>query len=132
LGDITPHVEQLSIDEAFLDVAGSRRLLGNSWASGPALRERVHSETGLHCSAGAATTKFVAKLASGRAKPDGLLVVPASATLDFLHPLPVTSLWGVGGKSEEQLARLGLRTIADVAHAPVEMLRRAIGDAAAT
>lgn len=132
LGDITPHVEQLSIDEAFLDVAGARRLLGDSWTIGTALRERIHSETGLRCSAGAATTKFVAKLASSRAKPDGLLVVPAADTLDFLHPLPVTALWGVGGKSEEHLARLGLRTIADVAHASVEMLRRALGDAAAT
>lgn len=132
LGDITPHVEPLSIDEAFLDVASARRLLGNSWVIGAELRERVHSETGLRCSVGAATTKFVAKLASSRAKPDGLLVVPASATLDFLHPLPVTALWGVGGKSEEQLTRLGLRTIGDVAHAPVDMVRRAIGEAAAT
>ncbi|GMA92661.1 DNA polymerase IV [Homoserinibacter gongjuensis] len=131
LGEVTPHVEQLSVDEAFLDVAGARRLLGNSWQIGTALRERVYSETGLRCSAGAAATKFVAKLASSRAKPDGLLVVPEAATLDFLHPLPVSALWGVGGKSEEVLARLGLRTIGDVAHAPVEMLRRAIGDAGA-
>ncbi|MGN6272919.1 MAG: DNA polymerase IV [Protaetiibacter sp.] len=131
LGEVTPHVEQLSVDEAFLDVAGARRLLGNSWQIGTALRERVYSETGLHCSAGAAATKFVAKLASSRAKPDGLLVVPEAATLDFLHPLPVSALWGVGGKSEEVLLRLGLRTIGDVAHARVEMLRRAIGDAGA-
>lgn len=131
LGEVTPHVEQLSVDEAFLDVAGARRLLGNSWQIGTALRERVYSETGLRCSAGAAGTKFVAKLASSRAKPDGLLVVPEAATLDFLHPLPVSALWGVGGKSEEVLARLGLRTIGDVAHAPVDTLRRAIGEAGA-
>jgi DNA polymerase-4 len=131
LGEVTPHVEQLSVDEAFLDVAGARRLLGNSWQIGTALRERVYSETGLRCSAGAAATKFVAKLASSRAKPDGLLVVPEGATLDFLHPLPVSALWGVGGKSEEVLVRLGLRTIGDVAHAPVDMLRRAIGEAGA-
>jgi DNA polymerase-4 len=131
LGEVTPHVEQLSVDEAFLDVAGARRLLGNSWQIGTALRERVYSETGLRCSAGAAATKFVAKLASSRAKPDGLLVVPEAGTLDFLHPLPVSALWGVGGKSEEVLARLGLRTIGDVAHAPVDMLRRAIGEAGA-
>jgi DNA polymerase-4 len=131
LGEVTPHVEQLSVDEAFLDVAGARRLLGNSWQIGTALRERVYSETGLRCSAGAAATKFVAKLASSRAKPDGLLVVPEAATLDFLHPLPVSALWGVGGKSEEVLARLGLRTIGDVAHAPVDTLRRAIGEAGA-
>ena len=131
LGDITPHVEQLSVDEAFLDVAGARRLLGDSWTIGTALRERVHAETGLRCSAGAASTKFVAKLASSRAKPDGLLVVPAADTLDFLHPLPVSALWGVGGKSEESLVRLGLRTIGDLAHAPLDMLRRAVGEAGA-
>jgi DNA polymerase-4 len=73
----------------------------------------------------------VAKLASSRAKPDGLLVVPAAATLDFLHPLPVSALWGVGGKSEEVLVRLGLRTVGDVAHASIDMLRRAIGEAGA-
>jgi DNA polymerase-4 len=131
LGEVTPHVEQLSVDEAFLDVAGARRLLGNSWQIGTALRERVYSETGLRCSAGAAATKFVAKLASSRAKPDGLLVVPQAATLDFLHPLPVSALWGVGGKSEEVLLRLGLRTIGDVAAASIDMLRRAIGVAGA-
>jgi DNA polymerase-4 len=131
LGEMTPHVEQLSVDEAFLDVAGAWRLLGSSWRIGTALRERVYSETGLRCSAGAASTKFVAKLASSRAKPDGLLVVPADATLAFLHPLPVSALWGVGGKSEEVLVRLGLRTIGDIANAPPEMLRRALGDAGA-
>ncbi|AYF99025.1 DNA polymerase IV [Protaetiibacter intestinalis] len=131
LGSLTPHVEQLSIDEAFLDVAGARKLLGSSWAIGTRLRERVYSETGLRCSAGAAATKFVAKLASSRAKPDGLLVVPEAGTLDFLHPLPVSALWGVGGKSEEVLQRLGLRTVGDVAHAPLEMLRRALGEAGA-
>lgn len=131
LGEVTPLVEQLSVDEAFLDVAGARRLLGDSWRIGTALRERIHSETGLRCSAGAASTKFVAKLASSRAKPDGLLIVPQAATLDFLHPLPVSALWGVGGKSEEQLTRLGLRTIGDVAHAPRDTVRRALGDAAA-
>ncbi|TPX02131.1 DNA polymerase IV [Schumannella luteola] len=131
LGEVTPHVEQLSVDEAFLDVAGARRLLGDSWRIGAALRERVYSETGLRCSAGAAATKFVAKLASSRAKPDGLLVVPEAGTLDFLHPLPVSALWGVGGKSEEVLVRLGLRTIGDVAHAPVDMLRHAVGEAGA-
>ncbi|PZQ91636.1 MAG: DNA polymerase IV [Leifsonia xyli] len=131
LGDVTPHVEQLSVDEAFLDVAGARRLLGDSWTIGTALRERVFAETGLRCSAGAAATKFVAKLASSRAKPDGLLVIPAAETLGFLHPLPVSALWGVGGKSEEALVRLGLRTIGDLANAPLDMLRRALGTAGA-
>jgi DNA polymerase-4 len=129
LGEVTPLVEPLSIDEAFLDVAGARRLLGTPWEIGTRLRERVFADTGLHCSVGAASTKFVAKLASSRAKPDGLLVVPVAETLAFLHPQPVTALWGVGGKSEEKLQRLGLRTVGDVAHVPFDALARAIGPA---
>lgn len=132
LGEVTPLVEPLSIDEAFLDVAGARRLLGTPWQIGTRLRERVFSQTGLRCSVGAASTKFVAKLASSRAKPDGLLVVPAADTLAFLHPQPVTALWGVGGKSEEQLRRLGLRTVGDVANVPFDALKRAVGAAGAT
>jgi DNA polymerase-4 len=128
--DVTPLVEQLSIDEAFLDVAGARRLLGSPWRIGTDLRARVFAETGLHCSIGVAATKFVAKLASGLAKPDGLLVIPLAATLDFLHPLPISALWGVGAKTAEQLERLGLRTVADVANTPVAALSRAVGSAA--
>ncbi len=131
LHSVTPRVEQLSVDEAFLDVGGARRLFGSSWQIGTMIRERVFAETGLRCSAGAAATKFVAKLASGRAKPDGLLVVPEDETIAFLHPQPVSALWGVGGRTEEALVRLGLRTIGDLARAPVDMLRRAIGDAGA-
>jgi len=131
LGEITPRLEPLSIDEAFLDVAGARRLLGTPWEIGTRLRERVAAETGLHCSVGAAATKFVAKLASSRAKPDGLLVVPESETVAFLHPQPVSALWGVGGRSEERLTRLGIRTVGDLAQVPIDTLRRAIGDAGA-
>ncbi|HWM34008.1 MAG TPA: DNA polymerase IV [Pseudolysinimonas sp.] len=132
LRDVTPLVEPLSIDEAFLDVAGALRLMGTPWQIGTRLRERVVAETGLRASVGAASTKYVAKLASSRAKPDGLLVVPASATLSFLHPQPVSALWGVGAKAEEQLARLGLRTVGDVAEIPLDALTRAVGPAAAT
>jgi DNA polymerase-4 len=127
LGEVTPLVEPLSIDEAFLDIGGARRLLGTPWQIGTRLRERVFAETGLQCSVGAASTKFIAKLASSRAKPDGLLVVPAAETVAFLHPQPVSALWGVGGKSEEQLERLGLRTVGDVANVPFEALKRALG-----
>jgi len=132
LRDVTPLVEPLSIDEAFLDVAGALRLMGTPWQIGTRLRERVFAETGLHASVGAAATKYVAKLASSRAKPDGLLVVPAASTVAFLHPQPVSALWGVGGKSEEQLLRLGLRTIGDVAEVPIDALTRALGPAMAS
>lgn len=126
---VTPLVEPLSIDEAFLDVAGARRLLGTPWQIGTELRRRVFAETGLHASIGVAATKFVAKLASGRSKPDGLLVVPLADTLDFLHPLPIAALWGVGAKTEEQLARLGLRTVGDLALTPLTTLTKALGNA---
>ncbi|HEY5320546.1 MAG TPA: DNA polymerase IV [Galbitalea sp.] len=126
---VTPLVEPLSIDEAFLEVAGARRLLGTPWQIGTELRRRVFSETGLHASIGIAATKFVAKLASGRSKPDGLLVVPLAETLDFLHPLPISALWGVGAKTEELLARLGLRTVGDVARTPLTTLTRSLGAA---
>ena len=126
---VTPLVEQLSIDEAFLDVAGARRLLGTPWLIATELRRTVFQETGLHCSIGVATTKFVAKLASSLAKPDGLLVVPGARTLEVLHPLPIGALWGVGAKTAEQLERLGLRTVGDVAHTPLTTLTKALGAA---
>ncbi len=131
LGDITPLVEPLSIDEAFLDVRGALGLFGPPYAIAVAVRERIRAETGLVASVGAAATKFVAKLASGRAKPDGLLVVAAADTLTFLHPQPITALWGVGASSAERLERLGLRTIGDVADAPLDALERALGPASA-
>ena len=131
LGDVTPLVEPLSIDEAFLDVSGATALFGPPFAIGTALRARIREETGLVASVGAAATKFVAKLASGRAKPDGLLVVPETETLGFLHPQPITALWGVGAASAQRLERLGLRTIGDVADAPLDALSRALGPAAA-
>jgi DNA polymerase-4 len=128
--EVTPLVEPLSIDEAFLDVAGARRLLGESDVIAEKLRARVLSETGLTCSVGVAPTKFMAKLASGRAKPDGMLVVRPSEVLAYLHPLPVRSLWGVGAKTAEQLERLGLRTVGDIAETPLDALVRAVGEAA--
>ncbi len=131
LGDVTPLVEPLSIDEAFLDVRGAIGLFGPPYAIGRALRSRIQEETGLVASVGAAATKFVAKLASGRAKPDGLLIVPAADTLAFLHPQPITALWGVGAAAAARLERLGLRTIGNVADAPLDALERALGPATA-
>jgi DNA polymerase IV len=127
---VTPLVEPLSLDEAFLDVAGARRRLGTPARIAELVRDRVADEQRVTCSVGVAPTKFVAKLASGRCKPDGLLVVPRDETVTFLHQLPVGALWGVGDKTEEQLTRLGLRTVADIAHTPEPVLRRALGEAA--
>ena len=129
LGDVTPLVEQVSIDEAFLDVAGAVRLLGSPAVIGADIRRRVLEETGLTCSVGVAGTKFMAKLASTRSKPDGLLVVPVAETLEFLHPLPIGALWGVGPATQESLHRYGLRTVGDVAATPLEVLRRWVGEA---
>ncbi|MBB5632404.1 DNA polymerase-4 [Cryobacterium mesophilum] len=127
--DMTPLVERLGIDEAFLDVAGARGVIGPPGDVARLIRERVRAETGLACSVGAAATKFVAKLASGRAKPDGLLVIPRSETLSFLHPLPVGALWGVGAVTEKSLLGRGLHTIGDIAQTPLDVLRRVVGDA---
>ncbi|HKN55634.1 MAG TPA: DNA polymerase IV [Amycolatopsis sp.] len=129
--ELTPLVEPLSVDEAFLDVGGALRRLGATPAGlGAQIRERVAAEHGITCSVGVAKVKFVAKLASGMAKPDGMVVVPAAETLDFLHPLPVSALWGVGARTEEHLRRMGLDTIADVAAFPLARLRRSLGVAA--
>jgi DNA polymerase-4 len=127
---ITPMVEPLSLDEAFLDVAGARKRLGRPAEIGQLIRDRVADEQGITCSVGVATTKFIAKLASTRCKPDGLLVVPAADVVAFLHPLPVAALWGVGEKTEKELLRLGLRTVGDIAHTPQSTLVRALGQAA--
>ncbi|MET0426443.1 MAG: DNA polymerase IV [Actinoplanes sp.] len=129
--DVTPLVEPLSSDEAFLDVTGALRLLGRPAAIAESIRARMLAEQQLTCSVGVASTKFVAKLGSTRAKPDGMLVIPAGLELDFLHPLPVDALWGVGERAAETLHRLGLKTVGEIAHAPVSMLRGALGEASA-
>ena len=127
-GTITPIVEPLSMDEAFLDVSGAGRRLGSPSRIARMIRDTVADEQGITCSVGVAPTKFVAKLASGLAKPDGLLVVPRAEVVPFMHQLPVGALWGVGERTEEALGRLGLRTVADIAHTPVQTLRRGLGD----
>ena len=129
---ITPLVEPLSLDEAFLDVSGAMRRLGSATAIAELIRARVHDEQQITCSVGVASTKFVAKLASTRSKPDGLLVVPADRVIDFLHPLPVGALWGVGEKTEDQLTRMGLRTVRDIADTPLATLQKALGQASGT
>jgi DNA polymerase IV len=129
LGSFTPLVEPLSLDEAFLDVRGVRRLHGTGPDIAGAIRERVEGETGLHASVGVATTKFLAKIASDVAKPDGLLVVAPGEELAFLHPLPVERLWGVGPATRRRLDRFGVRTIGDLAALPEATLVSALGAA---
>lgn len=116
--DFTPELEQISIDEAFLDVSGSVHLFGQPGEIARQLRARVKEEVGLNISAGVATTKFLAKIASQVAKPDGLLVVEPGTEDAFLHPLPVRLMWGVGAVTEKKLAELGVRTIGDLAALP--------------
>ena len=113
--DFTPFVERISIDEAFLDVAGATHLFGSPAAIGGAIRERVLDEIGLPVSVGAATTKHLAKVASQVAKPNGLLVVEAGAEREFLDPLPVGLMWGVGPVTRQRLADRGITTIGQLA-----------------
>jgi len=126
---ITPLVEPLSIDEAFLDVGGARRLWGSPREIAHLIRQRVLDDTGLTCSVGVAATKHVAKMASTVSKPDGLLVVAAADTLRFLGARPVGAMWGVGPKAAEALLARGIRTIADVWDTPRSVLDRALGPA---
>jgi DNA polymerase-4 len=131
-GAVTPEVEPLALDEAFLDVSGALRRLGPPTRIAAHIRAQVRQQQGITCSVGVAPCKFVAKIASARCKPDGLLVVPQAGMLDFLHPLPVAALWGVGERAGEVLARLGLRTVGDIAHTPLDTLQRELGVAHGT
>lgn len=129
---VTPQVEPLALDEAFLDVSGAVRRLGRPAHIGAMIRRQIQGEQGLTCSVGIAPSKFVAKIASVRCKPDGLLVVPQDDVLGFLHPLPASALWGVGERTGQILARLGLRTVGDIAHAPLATLQHDLGAALGT
>jgi DNA polymerase IV len=124
---ITELVEPLSVDEAFLDVGGAIRRLGPPSEIGQLIRRRVAGELGITASVGIAASKFVAKIASTRCKPDGLLLIRPEQTVPYLHSLPVNALWGVGGKTAEVLARMGIRTVADVAATPVSSLKKVLG-----
>jgi DNA polymerase-4 len=124
---VTPLVEVLSLDEAFLDVRGAARRLGSPLQVAEQLRATIHDEQGITCSVGVAASPSVAKLASRRAKPDGVVVVPPAQVADFLHPLDVGELWGVGEKTAAMLHRLGLLTVGDLARTPPRTLQRALG-----
>ncbi|WP_457966727.1 DNA polymerase IV [Arthrobacter sp. D1-29] len=124
---ITELVEPLSVDEAFLDVGGAIRRLGAPREIGELVRRRVSNELGITASVGIAASKFVAKIASTRCKPDGLLLITPEETVPYLHSLPVGALWGVGAKTADVLARMGIRTVADVAATPVSSLKKVLG-----
>ncbi len=125
--DICPEVEGLSIDEAFIDVSGLRRLSGSGREIAQVLRQRIRDEVGLAISVGVASTKFLAKVASAEAKPDGLLVVEPGDELAFLHPLAVSKLWGVGPVTTSKLAERGIYTVADVARLDPTTLESILG-----
>jgi DNA polymerase-4 len=123
----TPLVEPLSIDEAFLDVTGSTRLFGQPVEIAKKIKRMVVEETGLTVSAGVAPSKFVAKIASDMDKPDGLTVVPPESVREFLDPLPIKKMWGVGKVTQEALARLNVCTFRDLSRVPVKVLERRFG-----
>jgi DNA polymerase-4 len=123
----TPLVEPLSLDEAFLDVSGSIRLFGSPVEIATQIKAAT-MEFGLPCTVGVAPNKFLAKLASDRGKPDGLLVVEADKVREFLDPLPVNALWGVGAATGEQLRKLGLKTVSDIRQVGQRTLERAVGE----
>ncbi len=131
LGEITPVVEAVSVDEAFLDVAGSTRRLGRPGTIAAHIRRVIRDELGLPATVGAASTKFVAKLASSLAKPDGLLIVPPEEVAQLLRPLPASALWGVGPRTADKLRSCGFGTVADIADAPLARLAAIVGRSAA-
>ena len=127
-GRFSPSVEGISLDEAFIDLTGTERLLGPARGVAETLRRAVREETGLAVSVGIAPIKMVAKLASEAAKPDGLREIRREGLLDFLHPLPVRRLWGVGPVTGDRLERAGFATVRDLAHAPPARVADALGD----
>src|SRR6185312_17298215 len=129
IGDFTPLVERISIDEAFADVAGCTHLFGSPSDIAKAIRARVRAELGLPISIGVARTKHLAKIASQVAKPDGLVVVDPGTELSFLHDLPVELMWGVGPVTKERLAAIGVRTIGQLANTPGYSLEPLLGPA---
>src|SRR3954451_901117 len=130
LRSVTPLVQPVSLEEVFLDVSGSLRAFASPTAVGEHIRARIADEQRITCSVGVAATTQLAKLASRRAKPDGVFVVPRDQATAFLHPLAVDELWGVGAKTAVRLRKLGLQTVGDLAHTPVGVLQQALGPVA--
>jgi DNA polymerase-4 len=128
LSSYSPLVESLSLDEAFIDVTASQKLFGDGRTIAQRIRREVRKNLDLVASVGVAPTKFIAKIASDIDKPDGLRVVTSDCVLEFLHPLPITRLWGVGRATRARLESMGLNTIGDVASYPESVLRARLGD----
>jgi DNA polymerase-4 len=125
---VTPLVEPIALDEAFLDVSGAVLLFGEPVAIGERVREQVRADLGVSCSVGVGPSKLVAKLASRGAKPDGLVAVGAGEVEAFLDPLPARALWGIGDKTMEMLTRLGVKTVGDLGRTPPVVLERLLGE----
>jgi DNA polymerase-4 len=128
-GDFTPDVRQISVDEAFLDITGTENLFGPPALAGAKLKNAVREKTGLTVSLGLAANRYVAKIASGMSKPDGLTIVPPGEEEAFMLPLPVTKIWGAGGKTQEQFKKQGFRTCADIHRLTLKNLRAIFGEA---
>ncbi len=129
LGEFTPSLQQISVDEAFLDLTGTRRLMGPPLEVGRRLKERIRAETGLNISVGIAANKFLAKLASDSGKPDGLVQVAPEEVTAFLDRLPLKNLWGVGEKTLDRLAELNITSVAQLRSIALDILRTMMGDA---
>jgi len=129
LGQCTPQLQRISIDEAFLDMSGTERLLGSPLSVGRSIKERVRSEVGLTLSIGIAPNKYLAKLASEAGKPDGLRQVLPGAEIEFLDSLPLAKLWGVGEKTRLRLQELNITTIPELRRVPEDVLRSMMGEA---
>lgn len=127
LRSVTPMIEQISVDEAFLDIRGARRLFGDAEQIARLLRSRIREDLDLPCSVGGSVSRAVAKIASARAKPDGMIIVPAEATARFLAPLPVSAISGVGPRAVDALEGLGVRTIDQLRDVPPRTLERILG-----
>ncbi|MDA3951056.1 MAG: DNA polymerase IV [Spirochaeta sp.] len=132
LGESAPAIQAISIDEAFLDMSGTERLLGAPEEQARQLKERIRAETGLTISVGIAVSRFIAKLASDVDKPDGLYRVPAGGEADFVLQLPLKDLWGLGGRTRSRLERLGVTTVAALREQRVEFLRGHFGPSSGT
>lgn len=126
----SPEIQQLSIDEAFLDMSGTEKIFGDTETAARLLKKTVFDKTGLHVSVGAASNKYIAKLASGKSKPDGLLIIPHGQEAVFMQSLSLNEIWGIGGKTRVRLAEAGLTTIGDILQQPQSVLQLIIGNAA--